>query len=112
MEQNQNCAKCHILKEQTEYTGKNNKQLKTCISCRNNKDGYYIVATIKGKQERLDKVEEPTFMNGALSFMQKKMLRAYVLSEFEDIMDNREDLTRVVFKKGRKILFNFDYSKN
>ena len=73
-------------------------------------EDYKIVATIKGKKYNLNKVGEPTFlMREKNELMQKFMLRDYVYSNFKDIADSNDDITQIVYKKGRKNIMNLKY---
>ena len=68
---------------------------------------YHIIATIKGKKERLNKVGPPTYLMSEGEQARKNMLLSYVRKEFRDMIDEREDITEIHYMKGKQKLISF-----
>ena len=68
---------------------------------------YHIIATIKGKQERLNKVGPPTYLTLEGEHSRKQTLFYYAKKEFRDIVDEIEDITEIHYTKGKQKLISF-----
>ena len=70
---------------------------------------HNIIATVKGKQERLNKAEPPAYLMLEGEQARKTMLLGSVRKEFRDIVDDREDITEIHYMKGKQKLISFSY---
>ena len=72
---------------------------------------YLIIATIKGEEEELRQVGEPTYLMTQSNKMRKSMVQDYVASNFCDMVDELSDITEIKYMKGPKVLFEYKYKK-
>jgi len=74
-------------------------------------DKHKIVAIIGGEKHTLNKVGEPD-PDMVDDPCYKLILRDYVLNNFKEECESKDDIEEIKYYNGRKLLFKFDYSED
>lgn len=74
-----------------------------------NYNDYKIVSIIRGKKHILNKCGPPNDYILKDPMFGKELLRGYILKHFSDLIDNKDDISKISYMNKNKKIVHFDY---
>lgn len=74
-----------------------------------NYNDYKIISIIKGKKEVLNKCGPPSDTILKFPMLGKEMLRGYIASQYMDLTNNINDISKISYMNKNKKIVCFDY---